>query len=112
MRGSHETPDGQVESRRAKLPLVITIGRKVGDLMVFPGTLQDVHDHAIDLGVPSAAFLIRGLARVPQTGGHQTMLDPRHPTFVQCQPGNGTNGAGHEEKPVGIAPRPWLQVFR
>jgi len=63
-----------------------------------------MRDSFVYLGMTSAAFFIGQGTRIPHARHDQAVLNPGHLGFVQAKPGDGTNGAGDEEKPIGVSP--------
>src|SRR6185437_7294454 len=88
VRRTHETAHGQVEPRRAVLPLVVAVGDEVGD-GVRPRVPQDMGDGAIDRRIAPAGAFVREGPRIADAREHQSMLDVRHDVFVTREPGDG-----------------------
>src|SRR5438309_3912733 len=100
---SHQTADGEVEPRRAELPLIIPVGGELTNLVRDVTVPENVRDGAVDLGVATAALLVMKTARVADAGQHESVLDAGELTLVAREPTDRTNRSWNEEEPVRIA---------
>ena len=105
MRRARERADREIETRRAILPLVVAVRSEVAQAVLLAALGQHVDRGAIDLGIAAAASLVSQHPGVADASGDQAVRDARRLLLVQCQPGDRTDGPGHEEKPVGVARR-------
>ena len=103
---ARQAADGQVDARRAVLPLVVAVGGEVQHPAV--AAAEHVGGGAVDRGRAAAAALVvqpPGIAEVRQ---HQPVADGAEPGLVERQPGDRADGAGDEQEAVaepGRAPR-------
>src|ERR1700722_14268364 len=98
----HQAPDRQVKSRRAVLPLIVAIRRKLENLMCFDFMFQDVHHRMVDLGISTPAFFVMKSALIPDAGQHQAVVDASGPIAIPRQPGNRSNRPRYEQEAIGI----------
>src|SRR5580693_4651955 len=105
MRTARKASHGQIESRGAELPFVVTVRREIQKLMIVGSVLQHVSGGPVDFGIASPAPFIVKFAAITETGEHQPVADARDLLFVQRQPGDGSDGSGNEQEPVGVSAR-------
>src|SRR5207245_6763314 len=74
-----ETADGEVETWRAVLPLVVSVGRERNHGVLGACLLQDVRDGVVDLGVAASAALAGERPAVAERREHEAVLDPAYP---------------------------------
>src|SRR5262245_47935355 len=105
MRRAAKASHGEIESRRAILPLVVAVRRKIsyrkGDTL----GLEYMLDGAVDIGaLPSAALVVERPA-VAGAGEHEPVLDPLDCCLVPEQPRERADRSRHKQKAVGVAAR-------
>ena len=76
MGSSHEATHRKIKSRRAKLPLVVAIGRKFMNREGIAAVLQSLNHGTIDLRVALPALLVVDGAGIAYTSQYQSMFDP------------------------------------
>ena len=103
---AHERADGEVEARRAVLPLVIAGRGEVDNRVLLARVPEDVLDDPVDLGVAAPSALVRDRAArswaQPSTRPCLTRSTPR---LVLVQPGDRPDRPGHEDEAVGESAR-------
>src|SRR5208283_3436518 len=99
----HKTSNRQINTGRAILPFVITIGREIQYLKVVSAVPECVFDCPIDLGVPMTASLVGKGIFVSEARQHQPVFDAWQDGLVSCQPCDRSNGSGNPQKAVGVA---------
>jgi hypothetical protein len=66
---------------------------------------QNLHRRSIDHLVPAPAALVGEPPRVANARHDQAVANAPRPLLVQGQPGDGADGARHEEETVGVSKR-------
>lgn len=105
MRRSHKTTNRQIETGRAELPLIVTVGREGNDFIGIAGVFQSLNDGSIDLGITSPAPLVGDLSAVTHTRQYQAMLDFANRRLIAAQPSNRADRPRNEKETVGISSR-------
>src|SRR5215510_7021572 len=88
VRSAHETPDGEIDSRRTVLSLVVAVRDKVATFRFVAARAEDVLDGAIDVCVPATASFVGERAWVADARQHESMANPLQAGFVPRQPRN------------------------
>src|SRR6267378_5216248 len=104
-RRSRQRTHRKIETGRAKLPLVVTVGRKIDDLVRTAGVLERVGNGSVDFGISAAALLVIHLSRVADVGDHEPMLDATYLFLVHRQPRDRAYRPRDEDEPVRIPQR-------
>ncbi len=102
VRCPHETTDGKVEPRRAKLSFIVTVRRKLDDVRWIAGISQHLSYGPIDLCIVLPALFVRYLSRITGACQNETVFDAGYPALIQAQPGNRTYCSGRKKESVGV----------
>src|SRR5690606_18549284 len=107
----HETTDREIETRRAVLALVVTVGFEVLHRVCVAAVAQYVLGGTVDVRVAAAAAFVREATAVADAGDDQPMPYARRRRFVAGEPDDGADRPGDEQEPVCVA-RPAPGDFR
>lgn len=97
---ARQAAHGQVDPRRAELPLVIAVGREILDPVV-AARLQHMRRRAVDQRVAPAALLVMHDPRIAEIDRDEPGLDRGKPGLVEREPCDRADGAGDEDETVG-----------
>src|SRR5688572_2030520 len=96
VRRTREAPNGEVETRRAELALIVAVGLEVDEARRCRDPRQHVRRSAIRDTVVAAAALVSQGTRVSQQADRQAGAYPSEALLVARQPGERPYRAGSE----------------
>ena len=109
---SHKATYRQVKTGRAVLPFIVAVRREVHNSVRTARMLQDMAEGPVNVGVSPPTLLVRVPAGIAEAGQYNTVFDSGDGGFVPAEPGDRSDGARNEEKPVREAPRHRHEVPR
>ena len=98
---SRQPADREIDARRTKLPLVVSIGIKVYGLVLFSRVVKSMSRSAVYCGIALPASFIRDPTLVSDACEDQTMLDVVQLLFILSQPSDRPDRPGDKKKPIG-----------
>src|SRR5208337_4247224 len=98
----HQAADGKIKSRRAILPLIVTVRGELQNLVGLATVLENMSRCAVDLGISPPAFFVVKSSRVSDTGQYQPMPYGCCLFLIACQPRDSTDGSGNKQNAIRI----------